>query len=93
MTYDPEHALQQSYAEPILLQWMASDPKPIEVPGEGGGKIYVVELPDGSVTTINEAQFAKLRGIAADIRCCTTSITWREMAGRSETSFFPGPLS
>jgi hypothetical protein len=64
---DPTNALQQRYAAPLLLSWMASQPKPVDVPGgDGKGKAYVLPLPDGTLVTLDDAQFAKVRKAAAD---------------------------
>ena len=67
LQYDTEHALRQTYAKPLLLQWMASDPQPVAVPGDkSGSQIYVLPLPDGNVATLDAAQYRKLRQIARD---------------------------
>ncbi|MGR9100879.1 MAG: eCIS core domain-containing protein [Gammaproteobacteria bacterium] len=67
LKYDTENALQQSYATPLLLKWMASDPQPIVAPRGGvEDKLYVLPLPDGNVATLNAAQYTKLRQYAKD---------------------------
>jgi hypothetical protein len=67
LKYEPEKALQQNYASPLLLKWMASDPTPVDVPGDDGKKkVYVLPLPDGNVTTLTPAQYNKLRQLAKD---------------------------
>ncbi len=67
LRYDPEHALQENYATPLLLNWIASNPQPVEAPGNDGPvKRYELKLPDGSVATLDATQYAKLRQIAKD---------------------------
>jgi hypothetical protein len=58
---DPENALRQHILRPLVLKWVASEPKPVEVPGAEGKKVYVLPLPDGNVATLDEKQYAKLR--------------------------------
>lgn len=58
---DPENALRQHLLRPMVLKWVASDPRPVEVPGAEGKKVYVLPLPDGNVATLDEKQFARLR--------------------------------
>lgn len=61
---EPEKALKSRYATPLLLKWMAEDPKPVDV-GDGKTKAYVLPLPDGDFVTLSEQQFAQLRKHAA----------------------------
>ncbi len=65
LKYDTEHALQQGYASTLLLTWMATDPKPVDAQaGDDKVKMYVLPLPDGNITTLNESQYKKLREVA-----------------------------
>lgn len=67
LKYDTAHALQQTYATPLLLGWMKSKPKPVEVSvGDAAKKVYVLPLPDGNIVTLDEAQFAKMQQLAKD---------------------------
>lgn len=58
---DPANALKQNIVRPMILKWVASDPKPVAVPGAEGKQVYVLPLPDGDTVTLDEKQYAKLR--------------------------------
>lgn len=72
---DPANALKQNIVRPLILKWVASDPKPVAVPGAGGKQVYVLPLPDGDTVTLDEKQYAKLRDDAkSDIETQLNSI-------------------
>jgi hypothetical protein len=65
LQYDTVNALQKNFGKPVLLRWMRKNPAPMEVKTEEGTiKLYAIPLPDGSIATVDEAQFRQLRQAA-----------------------------